>query len=663
MNYRKLNERIERLERKCCCSESGNSSCCFEEITLEEAQSLVAGNLVVPNTLYKITGVHKNKDAERIQVLYDDGTNSGITIYLTGLSTNEFSTEGWGEFYNPKYDQATYGEDDGYGAIVVNPGSGYVDGTDVPVTGGSGSGMTVDITTDSGFVTAIVVSNPGTGYEREDGVTIDSGNQDATFFVTKGVNLYNIWDGDEVNGYYLPTYTVGRKKIWGPYVWTNANGNVGAASSAFQLNSEWVKVSYNETDYNKVIDYIEYDFTNDWLCRRRQAEPVIDVIYPFQFWNDENRAPAEVTHHGISAMQWGNKYNKNTGLGVGLMNINDSYCELINFKGAFALGISMNNYSWMDNTRIANFAFLDGLTLNNYSYIKSGYIEFSSYVKGLVLDNYSYIDTQKLTGGSFFKNIKIDNNCWIEQWDMRNESSTQEISILNNSYLQSAEGSYLNGSIIKEVSLANGCYITGFQMDNATMSEVSLINSSYFAGSLMNCSFDNCYFNSFQTSIVYSNQNLTRSTFQNGLSFGFTSSTLSTPGVTYRIHFNNEHAIINLHIDFDGSSGRGQVGSLTIPGIGFPIGYYIERVIARTNGLVAGGGSAITLGIDTDAPDSGLDSSEGLVTNLNGGNAVIYDSLGFEVSTTTRNLVMGVETNDVTAGTLYLTIEMRLAPQ
>lgn len=67
------------------------------------------------------------------------------------------------------------------GAIVG--GTGYADATNVPVTGGTGSGMTVDITTALGVVTAVVINNPGMGYTAADIVTITGGNTDATVVV------------------------------------------------------------------------------------------------------------------------------------------------------------------------------------------------------------------------------------------------------------------------------------------------------------------------------------------------------------------------------------------------------------------------------------------------------------------------------------------------
>jgi hypothetical protein len=44
-------------------------------------------------------------------VLYDDGTNAGTTIIIQAVASNLLSSQGIGEFYNPKYyDTTTYSD-------------------------------------------------------------------------------------------------------------------------------------------------------------------------------------------------------------------------------------------------------------------------------------------------------------------------------------------------------------------------------------------------------------------------------------------------------------------------------------------------------------------------------------------------------------------------
>lgn len=408
---------LELIDQKCCCG--GNqevptpeTGCCYEVITLEQARLLAANSLIIPNKKYKITGVHKNKVYTEelpiyVPVLFDDGTNSGIAIYLTGLSPTEFSTEGWGEFWNPKYNHAQYSgaTDSEQKSIYLTTaplGTGYSDGTNVAtLTSGAGTGLTVDIITDAGVIIDIKINNPGTGYIHGDSVTVDAGNTDAvfTYIVGSYQGLYDIYDGENPYAKDRPAgYVVGATKIWGNYVWENLTGRIGNAATYTSLNPEdWEKRAYNSTDYNKVIDYIEYDFANDWILRRKQSEPVIDVIFPFQFWNgNTNGNPISVDLHGIAVAQWGNKYTATTGLGSGLVQVNDAYFEFANFKGRNLLGFQLDKYSVVKNNYRGWETIFDGIKIDNYSY-QSNCI-FTNYAaqRYITLSNYSWQSNVRL---------------------------------------------------------------------------------------------------------------------------------------------------------------------------------------------------------------------------------------------------------------------------
>jgi hypothetical protein len=56
--------------------------------------------------------------------------------------------------------------------IVTAGGSGYTSGATAAISGGSGSGATVTVTVVAGVVTAIVLTNPGSGYEAADTLTV-----------------------------------------------------------------------------------------------------------------------------------------------------------------------------------------------------------------------------------------------------------------------------------------------------------------------------------------------------------------------------------------------------------------------------------------------------------------------------------------------------------
>lgn len=63
-------------------------------------------------------------------------------------------------------------------------GTGYSDATDVATTAsGAGTGLTVDIITDAGAVTAVAINQPGEGYIVGEIITITGGGADATIEV------------------------------------------------------------------------------------------------------------------------------------------------------------------------------------------------------------------------------------------------------------------------------------------------------------------------------------------------------------------------------------------------------------------------------------------------------------------------------------------------
>lgn len=76
---------------------------------------------------------------------------------------------------------------------LTNGGSGYSNSTGVPTTyGGTGTGLTVDITTDGfGVIISVTISNAGTYYSVGDVVTITTGGNNATITITD-INTFNI---------------------------------------------------------------------------------------------------------------------------------------------------------------------------------------------------------------------------------------------------------------------------------------------------------------------------------------------------------------------------------------------------------------------------------------------------------------------------------------
>ncbi len=76
------------------------------------------------------------------------------------------------------------------GATIISGGTGYSNGTAVATTGGSGTGLTVDITTSTGVITVIAINAVGSGYKENETITVSGGGANATFTISTNQTVY-----------------------------------------------------------------------------------------------------------------------------------------------------------------------------------------------------------------------------------------------------------------------------------------------------------------------------------------------------------------------------------------------------------------------------------------------------------------------------------------
>lgn len=616
-----LQNQVKNL-KKCC-----RKALC---ITYEEALLLVTNNGVRSGVLYRISGVHKNKSGVTIPVLYDDGNNSGTTIYVWGLSSNEFFSEGWGEFYNPRYDQTNYGTTDlrvGQALDITTPGSDYSSTSNVAVTGGSGTGMTVTVIDDSGGLVSVIVESVGSGYVNGDVLTISDGNDDATVTLNLLPYLYNIWDGN--NPFITVNYSViGRKTIWGGYVWQNQTGLIGSAISATELNPEdWSKIAYNTTDYIKVIDYVEYDWANDWISRRRCSEKVIDVTFPYQYWNSVENTYGVVLH-GIAVTQWGNHYNAITELGTGLVNVNDAYYENVNFKGKLMLGVEADMYSVNRNCYFGINTEFRTIRIKGKSYQTNSTFDTGGKQIDHLLENQSWQDLIIIRNSSSQTSLRLSNG-WQDGQDdfiLDNNSFQYNVQLIGGSY-QSGINIFDNNSGENNVIYKNGAY-SNHNFNNNSLFSNSMVDSTVIGFTIDNCTKNNLQFINGSTSGIYP-----------------TDSNSAEHNSVYSAGYNEFYIDLVLS---SGSVGNGAVGNIVIPKFELcDDKMYIEEVLITCGVLTAGAGAYITLGIVTDGVDSGLDAVSGLAATISN-STHRYTALPFTKTVAAdRYLVMAVGANGI----------------
>ena len=208
-------------------------------------------------------------------VSVDDGTYNygGSTVYVPYKPNSGTSALDWpgyalrtiinspipdseqynGTGYFGLYKDPNYGVDK---VIQLNNGTGYSTGNGVSTTGGTGTGLTVDIlTVFAGKVGSVKISDPGTGYTNGDVVTIDGGNNNCELTLTVlppnplGWYSYKIVVKQKEQEYYnayLPGILNGY-----PWSYVDSEGNSGAPYNEFEQGEISNIVLFND-NINKI---------------------------------------------------------------------------------------------------------------------------------------------------------------------------------------------------------------------------------------------------------------------------------------------------------------------------------------------------------------------------------------------------------------------------
>jgi hypothetical protein len=339
------------------------------EVTKAELDVLISASGLTAGATYKISGVDVN--------LY-----SGTTIFLQALTPNQLKTNGSGIFYNPKYDvdsvwsnkvsfymenkpqYAEFGiyelvvsDTDAYGYLetygmvrwlsgdwtsattftgtstlhvaefsnVVSPNYGL---NDTVIWGGK---KWVNVSGDTIVITDEVLAT-GNGFDNSYGLNLENRPVNiGSFTLTDGVETFtadtsglmtgdmggsgsiNYLDGNiSVN---FNSAVISGAAITASYISTG----IGNSIDEYTLNSIWSEIPFNETDYNVVLDEIEYDIVHDIIIARKDRfnnqvecnyQSILELTYGFNLGNP------------IKDFQWGNG-NDNWGYGGGLYTFSD----------------------------------------------------------------------------------------------------------------------------------------------------------------------------------------------------------------------------------------------------------------------------------------------------------------------------------------------------
>jgi len=153
-------------------------------------------------------------------IICNGGSGTGLTIDIVAsaldlVGTLDNSTLNGGSGYQPAVNVATTSSGAGVGltvailtsflspfnitgVIVYSPGSGYIVGETITITGGSGTATIDVLTLTGGLITSVIINNPGANYIAGDVVDIAGGDGNATVIINSTALAGTLCDSVEV---------------------------------------------------------------------------------------------------------------------------------------------------------------------------------------------------------------------------------------------------------------------------------------------------------------------------------------------------------------------------------------------------------------------------------------------------------------------------------
>ncbi len=268
------------------------------------------------------------------------------------------------------------------------------------------------------------------------------------------VSNYNNTDKTGLWGIYdqSVTYEDDDRTIWGGYMWEYHGIGEGSGSlNDFELEANWVKLPYSDTSaYKKVIDYIEYDYDNDFITRRRDEIANIDVDYKLRGNNNANWSEGNI--HPIAAMQYGNYVAVPLGesnLGSSNNTVVYSYFNCVNFKTVENSGNYLYNNSVIKNNITSFNSFFINNKLFDYSIIGGNILSENSQLCNNFLRQ-SNIIFSTISGQISFNDLEISS---IQNFTGSNSTITNNN--LKQSVLELATSGTLSNKNIRKNSIIN----------------------------------------------------------------------------------------------------------------------------------------------------------------------------------------------------------------
>lgn len=560
-------------------------------ISATQAIDIAANNQITPNVTYYIKGVH-NDDV--YPQLY-----GGTDILVTGLTTSQFSTNGYGKFYNPNY--ASYS--------MWNSQTEYEEGNEV-IYGGK-------VWISKGH------PNPS---DNIDFFNLNSDNWDVQGYTSSYYK--EVWDEIE--------YDIKYNWICSRYDALNNNlVKVNLESSTWfycgvspirmfrwghSLNDGGVSGCTIENSYFGCLNYIDGNIIGVKLNN-------FSYIYNLNLDDGSTFGPVELSNNStinniylyntdfeyatltnrseISGIYMTNSYISYLNLNNG--DLDDIYCDndgnmrRINIDDSSITHITNNNSGYFNYIDISGDSNIDYINMEDYSNIENVNISNSSSLYDISLSDESYVE-----------NINMENGSDLYQMQLI-DSNMEDITLVNNSNIES---SYFDDSGVYNLSL-----------DGSGLYNLYFTNSSIYSMHLVHSYIENILSNNLYMEFIY----LKDAVFtglqlvDNIIQLDMKGSELSFNPDEERIipfytDFNTNTLKYQFSFNFSGSDGFGATGSELdyFNKLLVPSGFYIEKITLDTTSITTTGeGPAkINIGIAGLSPSyAGGINNQDLITD------------------------------------------------
>ena len=412
------------------------------ELTYTEALALLGSGGVVDGKRYLITE-------------FDVELYGGTDIIVSGLPNNQFSTSGYGKFYNPRNDLSVWDPSETYSidALVIYGGKVWKN-----LTGSVGSIDSYPFILDN------------TNWELQDDYT----NTD---------HYIAVWDQIEL-GFAEGVFCINSRydSIRNNYV------RVGQLNDPLGGNDRWFFCGVNPI---QVFGWGN-DNINDCDIKDSYFNCLniigTTTIYGVKMSNYSFMFDTTFKDSTIEALSFENES------GCYTLNLDNSTFRNCNLDNNSYISGEFNNNSTIENLNLSNDSYIDNLNsygssfnninLNNNSYINQISASASSSFNNINLDNSSYINYISASA-SEFKNVNMTNTSWISDIELSvgdgGITRMERLDLSNRSYIRYVD---LYNSLMYEIKFDNYSYMRGYpyiDLYNSEMTYISLDNHSHIS--------------------------------------------------------------------------------------------------------------------------------------------------------------------------------------